>query len=387
MTKRNLILLISIPWLFFVMACNEKGGETNMNLETKKDQLREKRQQLHQLQLEIESLQLAIEEAENGHIKRNVALVVIDTLKRKNLHHFTNFQGNIETRNQVIATAELSGRIVSLNVTEGQTVQRGQLIATVDAEVIDKQMAEVETTLSLARDVYARQKRLWDQNIGSEIQYLETKNSVERLEKNLEILESQKSKAIINAPQSGVIEQLAMRQGELVSPGMPVAIIVDNRNLKLVSNIPENFLAFVNMGDEIEVEFPSLRESIQTKISRIGSTIDPENRTFIIEANMPSNMERLIPNLMAKVSLNDRSAENAVVIPLKLIQYEIGGQAFVYLAAKEDENLIAVKQNVKTGLSYLNEIEITEGLEEGDLLITEGQMDVANLQLITTIAK
>jgi len=385
MIKKNYILLLSISWIFLFAACNGNGEDAIMDLETKKDKLREKKQQLRYLQTEIESLESAIELAENGYSRRDVSLVGFDTLSKRDLRHFTNFQGNIETRNQVMATAELSGRIVSLNVAEGQSVQRGQLIATLDTEVIDRQMAEVETTLNLAKDVYARQKRLWEQNIGSEIQYLEAKNSVDRLERSLEILETQKSRAIINAPQSGIVEQLVMRQGEIVSPGMPVAIIVDNRNLKLVSNIPENFLAFVQVGDEIEVELPSLRESVKTRISRIGSTIDQENRTFVIEANMPSNIDKLKPNLMARVSLNDRTVENTIVIPLKLVQYEIGGQAFVYVAQKENDNLFAQKRMVKTGLNYRNEIEIKEGLEEGDLLIIEGQMDVANGQMVTTI--
>ncbi|TVQ50298.1 MAG: efflux RND transporter periplasmic adaptor subunit [Saprospirales bacterium] len=384
MIKKNYILLLSFSWIFLFAACNGNGEDVIMDLETKKDKLREKKQQLRNLQTEIESLESAIEQAENGYSRRDVSLVGFDTLQKRDLRHFTNFQGNIETRNQVMATAELSGRIVSLNVSEGQSVQRGQLIATLDTEVIDRQMAEVETTLDLARDVYARQKRLWDQNIGSEIQYLEAKNSVDRLERSLEVLETQKSRATINAPQSGIVEQLVMRQGEIVSPGMPVAIIVDNRNLKLVSNIPENFLAFVQVGDEIGVELPSLRESVKTRISRIGSTIDQENRTFVIEANMPANIDKLKPNLMARVSLNDRTVENTIVIPLRLVQYDIGGQAFVYVAKKENDNLFAEKRMVKTGLNYRNDIEIKEGLEEGDLLIIEGQMDVANGQMITT---
>lgn len=384
MTKKNLFLVLSISWIFLFAACGDNGNDAIMDLETKKDKLRQKKQQLRSLQAEIESLESAIEQAENGFSRRDIALVSLDTLVRRDLRHFTNFQGNIETRNQVIATAEMSGTIVSLNISEGQSVQGGQVIATLDTEVIESQKAEVETTLALARDVYARQKRLWDQNIGSEIQYLEAKNSVERLERSLQVLETQRSKAVVRAPQSGVVEMLPVRQGESVSPGAPIAVIVDNRNLKVVSSVPENFLAFVNMGDEIEVEIPSLRETITTRINRIGSTIDLENRTFVVEANMPGSISRLKPNLMARVAINDRTAENSIIIPLKLVQYDINGRAYVYVAKEKDERLVAEKRMVSTGLNYRNEIEITSGLEAGDILITEGQMDVSDSQMLRT---
>ena len=384
MTKKNLFLVLSISWIFLFAACGDNGNDAIMDLETKKDKLRQKKQQLRSLQAEIESLESAIEQAENGFSRRDIALVSLDTLVRRDLRHFTNFQGNIETRNQVIATAEMSGTIVSLNISEGQSVQGGQVIATLDTEVIESQKAEVETTLALARDVYARQKRLWDQNIGSEIQYLEAKNSVERLERSLQVLETQRSKAVVRAPQSGVVEMLPVRQGESVSPGAPIAVIVDNRNLKVVSSVPENFLAFVNMGDEIEVEIPSLRETITTRINRIGSTIDLENRTFVVEANMPGSISRLKPNLMARVAINDRTAENSIIIPLKLVQYDINGRAFVYVAKEKDNRLVAEKRMVSTGLNYRNEIEITSGLEAGDILITEGQMDVSDSQMLRT---
>lgn len=384
MTKKNLFLVLSISWIFLFAACGDNGNDAIMDLETKKDKLRQKKQELRSLQAEIESLESAIEQAENGFSRRDIALVSLDTLVRRDLRHFTNFQGNIETRNQVIATAEMSGTIVSLNISEGQSVQGGQVIATLDTEVIESQKAEVETTLALARDVYARQKRLWGQNIGSEIQYLEAKNSVERLERSLQVLETQRSKAVVRAPQSGVVEMLPVRQGESVSPGAPIAVIVDNRNLKVVSSVPENFLAFVNMGDEIEVEIPSLRETITTRINRIGSTIDLENRTFVVEANMPGSISRLKPNLMARVAINDRTAKNSIIIPLKLVQYDINGRAFVYVAKEKDNRLVAEKRMVSTGLNYRNEIEITSGLDQGDILITEGQMDVSDSQMLRT---
>lgn len=383
--KNVILIFLALAGLTILSSC---GGEADENpllsTEEKKDELREKRKQLKTLEESIRELETQIEKDENGYSDRDAALVQWDTLQRKDLQHFTVFQGNIQSKNRVNASPEFSGAISQIHVTEGQPVNSGQLIASLNTEVLDRQMAEVETSLGLARDVFQRQQRLWEQNIGSEIQFLEAKNSVERLEKNLEVLESQKSKALVRAPQSGVVDQLLLRTGELASPGIPIAVIVDTRNLKLEVNVPENYLPFVNSGDEVEVHIPSLDQTLNAKISRIGSTIDPENRTFIVEANLPKDHSKLMPNLMASLALNDHTASDAIVVPLHVVQYEIGGKAFVYVAKKDEGRFLADKRYVTTGLSYRNLIEIKSGLEEGDLLISEGHQDVSSGQLLKT---
>nr|MBS0037029.1 efflux RND transporter periplasmic adaptor subunit [Saprospiraceae bacterium] len=383
--KNAILIFLALAGFAILSSCGGETGENSvLSTEEKKDKLREKRKQLKNLEESIRVLEAQIEKDENGFSSRDVTLVQWDTLRRKDLKRHTVFQGSIQSRNRVNASPELSGTITQIHVEEGQTVSRGQLIASLNTEVLDRQMAEVETSLGLARDVFERQQRLWNQNIGSEIQYLEAKNSVERLEKNLEVLESQKSKALVKAPQSGVIDQLVLRTGELASPGVPIAVIIDTRNLKLEVNVPENYLPFVHTGDEVEIHIPSLDQTLNTKISRIGSTIDPENRTFVVETHLPQDHSRLMPNLMASLAINDRTATDAIVVPLHIVQYEIGGKAFVYIAKKEGDRYLAEKRYVSTGLSYRNQIEIKTGLEEGDLLISEGQQDVSSGQLLKT---
>lgn len=383
--KNAILIFLALAGFAILSSCGGETGENSvLSTEEKKDKLREKRKELKNLEESIRVLEAQIEKDENGFSSRDVTLVQWDTLRRKDLKRHTVFQGSIQSRNRVNASPELSGTITQIHVEEGQTVSRGQLIASLNTEVLDRQMAEVETSLGLARDVFERQQRLWNQNIGSEIQYLEAKNSVERLEKNLEVLESQKSKALVKAPQSGVIDQLVLRTGELASPGVPIAVIIDTRNLKLEVNVPENYLPFVHTGDEVEIHIPSLDQTLNTKISRIGSTIDPENRTFVVETHLPQDHSRLMPNLMASLAINDRTATDAIVVPLHIVQYEIGGKAFVYIAKKEGDRYLAEKRYVSTGLSYRNQIEIKTGLEEGDLLISEGQQDVSSGQLLKT---
>ncbi|TVR83435.1 MAG: efflux RND transporter periplasmic adaptor subunit [Saprospirales bacterium] len=385
---KNYLILVAALVLFgtLTQGCQNSSAENDIvSLEKKKDKLRQKKNELRKLQDAIGELEAEIDLLENGNKREDVTLVALDTLERKDLRHFSVFQGNVQTRNQVIASAEVSGRIVAIKVREGQTVSGGQLIATLDTEIIDRQIAEVETTLSLARDVFNRQERLWNQNIGSEVQYLEAKNSMQRLERNLETLQTQRSKAVVKAPKSGVLDQLLLREGELVSPGTPVAIIVDMRNLKLAVNVPENHLQSVSVGNQVEIDFPSLSESFNSRISRIGSSIDMENRTFLVEADLPSGHARIKPNLMGRLAINDRTAENAVVIPLNIVQYELGGRAYVYVAVDREGSLRAEKKYVKPGLSYRGHIEIREGLEEGDLLIVRGQQEVSSNQLLTLL--
>jgi len=364
-------------------ACGNNGDEKNnsiSNIERKKDHLRNKKQDLRNLQRTIAELEAEIVALENGYSRGDAVLVELDTLRQRNLKHYSVFQGNLETRNQVIASAEVSGRIVELLVDEGDRVQRDQLLARLDTEVIDKQISEVETTLRLARDIYERQKRLWDQNIGSEMQFLEAQNSVERLEKNLDVLQTQRSRAVVKAPKTGVLDQLLLREGELVSPGTPVAVIVDMDNLKLSVSVPENFLMFIDRGDEVEIHFPSLDKTIQSNISRVGSTIDPENRTFRVETFLAPGKSRLKPNLMARMSINDRTAEDAIVIPLNIIQNELGGRAFVYVAQEENDQMRAEKRYIETGLEYRGQIEIKSGLEEDDILIVRGHQNLSENQ-------
>jgi membrane fusion protein, multidrug efflux system len=382
MRSKYLFFILTALAALTLSACqgNNEGDNGISRLEAKKDVLREKQVELKTIQDAIAEIEREIEAMENGYSRSDAVLVELDTLRPRDLNHYSVFQGNLQTRNQVMASAEVSGRIIEIKANEGDRVRNGQVLARLDTEVIDRQLAEVETTLRLARDVYERQKRLWDQNIGSEVQFLEAQNSVERLEKNMEVLEVQRSRAVVKAPKTGVLEQLMLRTGELVAPGTPVAVIVDMDNLKLTVNVPENYLAFIDRGKEVEVYIPSLDKSIDSRISRVGSTIDPENRTFAVEVNLLSDHPKLKPNLMARMSINDRTASGAIVIPLNVLQNELGGKAFVYVATKNANAWLAEKRYVKTGLSYRGEIEVTEGLQDGDILIVRGQQNVSEGQ-------
>jgi RND family efflux transporter MFP subunit len=247
------------------------------------------------------------------------------------------------------------------------------LIAELDLEQINKQIAELDKSLELAEDVFARQERLWEQNIGSEIQYLEAKNSVERLRKSKETLEFQMTKSKVYAPISGVVDQVNMEAGELAMAGAPIINILSTNRLQVVADLPENYLQTVKRGDRVKINYPSVNYEQEARIALIGSTIDPSNRTFKIEVNTGNPGGRLKPNLLAIVKVKEFEIEDAIVLPLSLIQQEVGGQKYIMIVGEGKGGApVAQKVNIKTGESYDGKVVIVSGLDGSEQIIERG---------------
>ena len=277
----------------------------------------------------------------------------------------------------VNAGSELGGRIIKLAVKEGQNVRKGQLIASVDAESLEKQREEVVKALDLATDVFERQKRLWEQNIGSEVQYLQAKNNKERTEKSLQTLEAQLKKRNVYAPINGIVEMLMTKEGEMTAPGTPIVQLLNVSKVKVVTDVPETYLGKIKTGDQITVSFPALGKETIQKVNLIGSTIDPANRTFKIEIWMDNPDGALKPNLLSLVKVNDLTIKDALTIPVDLVQQEVSGQKYVYLIKGDAENTVASKVYIETGESADGKIVITSGLSKGDRIIVKGARNVA----------
>ena len=298
------------------------------------------------------------------------------TLNAKDFKRFVEIQGVVDAEDLVAATSESPGRIISLTVEEGDRVDRGQLIAKLDMEQLNKQIAEIQTSLELAKTVYERQERLWKQNIGSEMQYLEAQNSKERLEKSLETLEFQLTKAEVYAPVSGVVERVILHGGEFASPGMPIVQILNTNKLKVVADVPEALLQAVRIGAAVKVEFPALGIEQNTRINDIGRTIDASNRTFKIETSLSKTSNLIKPNLLAIVHINDFAKKQAITVPLEAVLQELSGKDYVFVKQDGDRGPVAKKVMVETGESYGGEILITNGLEAGAEVIIEGARDL-----------
>jgi len=369
---------------FAMAACNGAPGEEAYpeDLEGKRELLKEKRQQLNEITETISQLESEIAELDPNVLAENRTMVTTKPLKRQDFEHFVEIQGTVQADDYVDVTSETAGRVLKLTVEEGDRVRAGQLIAKLDLEQLKKQMAELEKSLELATTVYERQKRLWDQNIGSEIQYLEAKNNKERLEKSMETLEFQMTKSEVYAPASGVVEQVIIQSGELASPGAPIVQILNPNKLKVVANVPESYLKAIQPGKQVKVEFPALDLEQEARISLIGNTIDPNNRTLEVEANISKGSSLLKPNLLAIMYLQDYKEEDVVTVPIETLQQEVGGKDYVFVKGEGEDGAVAKKVYVKAGKSYGGEIIIEEGLTGDEVLIMEGARGLAENEQI-----
>jgi RND family efflux transporter MFP subunit len=324
--------------------------------------------------------------ASNGQTTGNERIPVVTAVEAQigDFKHFVEVQGVVIAEDLVQVTSEIPGRIKQLFIKEGDRVTKGQKIAALDLESLGKQLDELQTALELAQTVYDKQKRLWEQNIGSEIQFLEAENGVERLKKSIATLEFQISKGIIFAPRGGVIEQVLLQTGEMAGGGMPIVQILDDNQLKVEGNVPETLLKSVGVGDEVEVEFPILEEKVKGVIRQIGRVIDPSNRTFKIEIDIP-NQKWLKPNLLAFILINDYSELDVLKVPLDLVQQDVSGDRYIMVMEEKGGSHLAVKRVVETGPAFGGEIVVRSGINASEMLIKEGARSLIDGQKITLV--
>ena len=351
------------------------------DLAGKKEFLTLKKKELKELKATIKIIEDQIDAAAPKKVKKRT-LVTLDTVAIESFYKYVDIQANVVSEDYVNASSEVGGRLINVYAKEGDYVARGKLLATVDLESIEKQLSEIETTHSLAKTVYERQNRLWEKNIGSEIQLLEAKNNKERLEKSMETLKFQLGKKNVYAPISGYIDMEFAKAGEMTSPGMPILSILNTRKVKIVADLPENYLGTVKKGDQVSVYFPALDKEINSSITMLGRSIDPSNRTFKIEIYTDNKSGMLKPNLLAEVKINNYSKAEAIVLASDLVQEDVNGKQFIFIAQQKDSLLIAKKINVVLGESYENKIVIEEGIKINDLVILDGARSLSDGNLI-----
>ena len=362
------------------------GAKETDDLAGKKKQLAEKKSELKALQSEIDLLREEILVLEPPREKAPV-LIKSEAVQPVDFERYTDVQASLASDDVVFASSEMGGRIVTMTAKEGQYLQRGALVATVDLQTLKDQKAELETGMSLAKDVYDRQKRLWDQKIGSEIQYLQAKNGYERLQKSLEVLNTQIKKANVYAPISGVVDKEFLQAGEMSAPGAPIIQIFNPNKLKITADVPETYLGKIRKGDKVKVSYPALGIEVEKRISLVGRTIDPSNRTFKVEVNTDNMGGKLKPNLLAEISFNDYSQKDAIAVELPLIQEEVSGKKYVYTVANEGGKTVARKKYVEIGESSEGNVIVSSGLAAGDKIITDGARSVSEGALVKELTK
>ncbi|WP_247237655.1 efflux RND transporter periplasmic adaptor subunit [Telluribacter sp. SYSU D00476] len=375
---KSTIIIVAAATLLLT-ACS---GEKKEGVEAKREELAQLKTEQRELDKKIKSLESELAKLEPAKAaEARVKAVTVTPLTNNTFRHYVEVQGTVDAKNNVLVTPQMGGAVTAMLVKEGDYVKAGTVLARVDDSILRQSIEEVKNQLSLANTLYDKQKNLWDQKIGTELQYLQAKNNKESLEKKLVTLNTQLSQARVVSPIAGVVDQVNVKVGEMASPGMGVARIVNLSNLKVVAKVADAYVASVRKGDEVIIKFPDLNREYNARVNFVSTTVDPLSRTFTIEANLPSSSD-IKPNMLAQVQINDAVKKDALVIDQNLVQSTEKGQV-VYVAASEGSRKVAKARTVKTGLSYNGQVEIVEGLQAGDQLITLGYQEIADGQAIS----
>lgn len=348
---------------------------TTTTLEQKKEELKTLKDEALDMRQKISTLEKEIAEADPDFFRDNSTLV--STLKpiNKKFVHKIEVRGSVQSRKNIILSAEAMGRINSIVVTEGTLVKKGQILLKIDATTLKNAIEELKTTLELANIVYKKQANLWKNNIGTEIQYLEAKNKKESLERRLTTTYSQLDLATIKAPFSGSIDEVFVKEGEMAQPGLPMFRIVSLDDMYIKADISENHIGKIAVNDEVKVTFPSIDKEYNSFITAIGQVININNRTFSIEVKLESD-NLVKPNLTAVLELQDYENNEAWVIPTEIIQNDNYGD-FVFLVGNGDEKSVAKKFRIERGKSFRGETEILNDFNGNELIINQGFREVS----------
>lgn len=363
--------IIYIALITLIAACSSD------DLTSKKAELAELKKQESEIKSKISTLEKDIAKL-SGKKVTNAQLVSITKITKSSFSHYIDVQAKVDGEENVTVNSQVPGAVTRINVSAGSSVSKGQVLAEIDNETYMKGLDELKTAREFANTVYLKQKNLWDQKIGTEIQYLQAKNTIESLDKKLATLYQQIEMTKIKSPINGVVDEVFLKVGQMAAPGMPGIRVVNMSKLKIKADIAESYISKVKMGDEVEINFPDLNQTIKAKLSYVGKVIDPLNRTFNVEISLPGNSS-LHPNMVAVIKIADYTNSSTFVLPANVVQITDEG-TYVFVA----ENNIARKRNVVAGKNYKGTIEITEGLNENDPIITTGFQDIVDGQAITT---
>ncbi len=364
--KKILIPVLSIA--IFGACSSDKKAE----LEKLEQQREEIDEQIARLRIEIGGDTLASKEAKAMYVEAS-------DIYYQPFSHFVEVQGLLDSEENIGIMPQTSGQVRKIYVQEGSQVTQGQLLLELDAQVLLNTIKEIETSLDFATEMYNKQKALWDEKIGSEVQYLTAKNKKEALEKKLATLKEQLDMTKITSPINGVVDKIMTKEGELAVPAMPVLRVVNLSKLKVNAAVAENYASNVKQGTDVKLWFPDVKLEVSAKISYAGKVIDPVNRTFDIVIRLDKVAGDLKPNMLAVAKIVDFQKDSAIVVPINTIR-KSGEDKFVYVAEKDNERYIARRQQIKTDIDYNGMVLISNGLKPGDKLITFGFQELTDGQ-------
>ena len=362
---KKLVILFSAGAIL-VSSC----GEQEISIEAKQTQLKTLKSDLVNLKGSIKSLE---KELVGTHTVREILKVPVrvKTLNTETFHHYIEQPGTVSSKANVLVSAEMGGLVTAISASEGDWVEQGTTIITLDAEVMQNNVTELEYALALAKTTFERQESLWAQKIGSELQYLQIKNQFHSLENKFAGATAQLEKLNISAPISGTLEEIFVNTGELAAPGRPAFRIVNAKHVVIEADVAERYSNILKKNTPVNVKFNSIGASRKSKLNFIGQVINPANRTFRVNIELDNKGGELKPNALASLEIRDFSSNVAMVVPSQIVKKDMRGD-YLFIA----KNGTAQKTYITMGLSQKDKSMILEGLNAGDVIITEGYNEV-----------
>jgi len=366
---------LSITALFIALAVVSCQQDKKAELEQLKKQKGEIVEKIKKLEIELGATTEDLSK---------IQIVTVEEMKAEEFRHFIEVQGRLDGEENVDVQPEgAGGTVQSILVQTGQYVSKGQTLAKLKDVGLQEQLKAMESNYGLVKENFDRQQRLWDQKIGSEMQYLSAKSNKESLEGQIAALKEQINMNTIKSPINGTVEEINIKVGQLSSPQLPIPAfrVVNFNTIKVKAEVAEAYSKKVTLGDPVTVNFPDLERDVDAKITAVSRYISPINRTFIVEVKLDPSKDGFKANMIAILKINDYKSEKAISTPVKYIQTDLVGD-FVYIAQSKDNKYFAKKAFIKQGQSYNGVVEITEGLNAGDKIITSGYLDIEEGQAI-----
>jgi RND family efflux transporter MFP subunit len=360
-TRSLLSLIAALGIAVLIAACSAQTKD-------KKTQLEELKKQRATLDGQIRAL-----EAELGHdnpaaVVKSKDVAVVE-LKPRAFDYYVQTQGSVEAVDNILVSAKTMGVLSAVYAQEGQVVRKGEVLAQIDNSVIVSSINELKSSIDLANTVYDRQKNLWDQKIGTEVQYLQAKNNKESLEKRLATLNEQLEMCRIKSPINGSVDAVDVKIGQNVAPGMPAFRVVSFDKLKINANISESYVVNIKMGNRVKVTFPDIDREVDAKVTFVGKTINQLSRTFPVEISLPTYAD-LRPNMTTILKVIFETVPDALTVPVNVVQ-DINGQKIVYIAEADSNRTVARRKVVEVKGIFGTSAHVT-GLKAGDKVITVG---------------
>lgn len=384
---KKLIITLS---LILLLSCNSSRNSSINDLINKGDLETLKKKKKEYVDL-MNDLRLDLNEINNGImlLDENEQIQVISKFNviEKEFTTYVELQANLKSRKNVVILSEFQGALKNLFVREGQLVKKGELLAEINDSGLKEQLDQMLIQANYTKDNFDRVKRLWEKNIGSEMQFLKAKSDFETNNKMVEQIRDQLSKTKIYAPFDGEIDEIISNLGSNLVPGSSILRVVNLDIIYAEAQVPEKYVSSIELGTEALVSIPLLNKEVTSKIVQSGNFINPNNRTFRVEAPVENKDKRIKQNLNARIKIKNYSNIKALVVPLRVIREDASGRPFIYKLVETDKKdiLLTVKIFVETGANNDEEIEITKGLSIGDIIVLEGANNVEDNQRVRVI--